>query len=159
MLTPEQAAEFLKVTPATVRDWARRRLIPGRKFGRVWRFVLDELRTGHATPKAPEPVPQPAPEPIPKRRLEAGPPKPPAYHTSKRKAAKLLRTPKWADYVAIGKIYRACDRLTHTTGIQHQVDHIYPLQGDRVSGLHVAENLRVLTRSENARKSNSYDVP
>lgn len=43
MLTPEQAAEFLKVTPATVRDWARRRLIPGRKFGRVWRFDQQEL--------------------------------------------------------------------------------------------------------------------
>lgn len=152
MLTPEQAAEFLKVTPATVRDWARRRLIPARRIGRLWRFVLDELRTGHAIQKAPEPVP----EPIPKRRLEVGPPKPPAYHTSKRKAAKLLRTPKWADHVAIGRVYRACYRLTHKTGIEHQVDHIYPLQGDRVSGLHVAENLRVLPRSENARKSNSY---
>lgn len=149
-MTPEQAADFLQVTPATVRDWARRRLIPGKKFGRVWRFVLDELRTGHAIRKEPEP--------LPKRRLEAGPPKPPAYHTSKRKAAKLLRTPQWADHEAIGQLYRKCYRLTYTTGIEHQVDHIYPLQGDRVSGLHVAENLRILTRSENARKSNSYDV-
>lgn len=44
MLTPEQAAEFLKVTPATVRDWARRGLIPARRLGRLWRFDLQELQ-------------------------------------------------------------------------------------------------------------------
>lgn len=43
MLTPEGAAELLQVSPATVRDWARRGLIPGRRFGRLWRFDKQEL--------------------------------------------------------------------------------------------------------------------
>lgn len=43
MLTPEEAADFLKVTPATVRDWARRGLIVGHRFGRLWRFKQYEL--------------------------------------------------------------------------------------------------------------------
>lgn len=91
---------------------------------------------------------EPKPEPEPKTM---------SYHTGKRKAAKLLRTPKWADHDAIARIYRECYRLTHRTKIVHHVDHILPLQGRKVSGLHVAENLRVVTATENVRKSNTYE--
>lgn len=68
---------------------------------------------------------------------------------NKRKAAKLQRTPSWANLEAIKAIYQDCPE-------GHQVDHIIPLQGANVSGLHLAENLRHLPRSENASKGNRW---
>lgn len=44
--------------------------------------------------------------------------------------------------------------MTRETGIAHEVDHIYPLQGRNVCGLHVETNLRVITRSANRKKNN-----
>ena len=38
------------------------------------------------------------------------------------------------------------------------VDHIIPLQGKNVSGLHVFSNLRVIPGEENVKKSNKYHV-
>ena len=46
-----------------------------------------------------------------------------------------------------------------TTGRQHVVDHIIPLQGRTVSGLHVETNLRVVEHHENARKHNTWESP
>lgn len=47
--------------------------------------------------------------------------------------------------------------MTNSTGIVHHVDHVIPLQGRTVSGLHVAGNLRVITASENVKKHNRYE--
>lgn len=80
-----------------------------------------------------------------------------ATHTAKRKTAKLLRTPAWADQNAIMAIYEKAAWLTASTGEPHHVDHIVPLQGETVSGLHVANNLQILTASENIKKSNKWD--
>jgi len=58
-------------------------------------------------------------------------------------------TPKWADLEAIKQFYINCpDGMT--------VDHIIPLRGKNVSGLHVVENLQYLTPLENSRKYNKY---
>jgi hypothetical protein len=73
---------------------------------------------------------------------------------AKWNAAKYNACPKWADMDAILAIYQEAHRITRATGIQYDVDHIVPLQGNGVCGLHVPWNLQILTRSENARKSN-----
>ena len=68
-------------------------------------------------------------------------------HVAKRRAAKLERTPPWADLDAIKAFYLACPK-------GHHVDHHYPLQGEICSGLHVIENLRYLPAHENLSKGN-----
>jgi hypothetical protein len=80
------------------------------------------------------------------------------HHTATRRAAKLRRTPPWADLVAIEAVYAEARRLTAETGVQHDVDHDVPLQGLLVSGLHVPANLKILTGSENSRKRNRFEV-
>ena len=72
-----------------------------------------------------------------------------AAREAKRRAFKLQRTPKWADLDKIKEIYLNCPKGYH-------VDHIIPLQGELVSGLHVPENLQYLTAYENLSKSNNY---
>lgn len=81
-----------------------------------------------------------------------------AFHSNKRRAARLSRTPPWADLDAMRAIYALAQRLTRETGVLHHVDHIVPLQGRYVSGLHVENNLQVLTGPENIRKHNRYEV-
>lgn len=74
-----------------------------------------------------------------------------------RQATKLKATPKWANRKAIRDFYREAQRQTEATGIPHEVDHIVPLQGRTVRGLHVENNLRVVTLAVNREKSNRVD--
>jgi hypothetical protein len=77
---------------------------------------------------------------------------------AKRYAIKKQAMPAWADVGAIKAFYIEAARLTRETGIQHDVDHIYPLQGTTVCGLHVEGNLQVLTHVENVTKKNKFVV-
>lgn len=63
----------------------------------------------------------------------------------------------WASQDAILEIYRQAVLMTQTTGRLHVVDHIIPLQGRTVSGLHVETNLRVIEHHENAKKHNAWE--
>ena len=56
----------------------------------------------------------------------------------------------------IREIYEECSELTFLTSIPHHVDHIIPLRGKDVCGLHVPWNLRVIPAQENIAKSNKY---
>lgn len=73
---------------------------------------------------------------------------------ARRRALLLKATPKWADQKAIRSFYKLAELVTKETGIRHEVDHIVPLRGRNVSGLHVEMNLQVISRSENRRKFN-----
>ena len=68
-------------------------------------------------------------------------------YSAKHKAAKRQQVPLWADLEKIAAIYEGCP-----AGME--VDHIVPLQGKNVSGLHVHYNLQYLTVSENRSKGN-----
>lgn len=78
--------------------------------------------------------------------------------TTAREKRCVLATPIWADRELIKELYALAQKLTEQTGIPHEVDHVIPLQGKNVSGLHVETNLQVITATENRRKSNKYDV-
>jgi len=78
------------------------------------------------------------------------------FYRNTRRAALLNRTPAWADLVAIEEIYRDAAEFRQA-GLAVDVDHIVPLQGALVSGLHVHNNLRVLLSSNNRSKSNSFE--
>lgn len=80
---------------------------------------------------------------------------------SKRRAAKLKATPTWLSKDQLDEIkdlYIICSMFKIYTGIEYHVDHIIPLQGKNVCGLHVPWNLQILTESENKKKSrNIFD--
>jgi 5-methylcytosine-specific restriction endonuclease McrA len=76
---------------------------------------------------------------------------------AKRHASKLQRTPKWLTSLHKQQItifYELAAALTREFGIKMEVDHIIPLQGKNVSGLHVPWNLQVISASDNASKGN-----
>ena len=82
-----------------------------------------------------------------------------AYYKAKRKAAKLKRTPEWLsefDLLKIKCIYQVAAMRNAESDTEWHVDHIVPLQGTNVSGLHVPWNLRVIPAAENIRKSNKF---
>lgn len=80
---------------------------------------------------------------------------------AKRKAAELKRTPAWLtedDHWMMEQAYELAALRTRLFGISFQVDHVLPLQGKLVSGLHVPLNLQVIPAKMNRIKSNRFEV-
>lgn len=83
-----------------------------------------------------------------------------SYYAAKRaqrRAAQLERTPAWVTHSDMEGMYTLARKLTELTGVQMEVDHIIPLQGVEVSGLHTPCNLQILPMSANRRKGNRYN--
>ena len=70
----------------------------------------------------------------------------------KRDADRVKATPVWSDTKAINFIYKQCEETSKETGVKHHVDHIVPLRGKTVCGLHVPWNLQVIPAIENMKK-------
>ena len=87
-----------------------------------------------------------------------------AAYAAKRRSAKAKRTPLWLTVEqlnAIKKFYEIADKESKRTGCVHHVDHIVPLRGKTVSGLHVPWNLQVILGVDNLSKNNRFwpDMP
>lgn len=78
-------------------------------------------------------------------------------NSAKRRAAKLRATPSWLtkeELQQIEELYEIAQAFKLYTGQEYHVDHIVPLKGENVCGLHVPWNLQVLEASENLSKHN-----
>ena len=71
------------------------------------------------------------------------------FHSRLREIAEIRQRPKWANLKKIMEIY-----VNRPEG--YHVDHIIPLRGKTVSGLHVESNLQYLPALENMKKHNTF---
>jgi hypothetical protein len=80
-------------------------------------------------------------------------------YSNNRRAAKINRTPPWLTpehHLQIGGFYLLAKEMEKQLGEKYEVDHIVPLKGKTVSGLHVPWNLKILTKSKNCSKNNNF---
>lgn len=78
---------------------------------------------------------------------------------TKRKSRIKERTPAWSDFDKIKAYYEVCAFFNDVNGyIKYHVDHVIPLQGNLVSGLHVQNNLQIIPWLDNIRKKNKFEV-
>lgn len=83
-----------------------------------------------------------------------------AESVRRRQAAKILRTPKWLtknDIWMMQEIYRLAKLRTKIFGFSWHVDHVLPLQGKLVSGLHTPYNMQVIPAKQNLSKANKVN--
>ncbi len=73
------------------------------------------------------------------------------FHCALRRARKKQASPAWADHSLIKEIYRRASEI-RKTGKDVHVDHIYPIAGKLVCGLHVHNNLQIIEAHINRKK-------
>jgi 5-methylcytosine-specific restriction endonuclease McrA len=82
--------------------------------------------------------------------------------TNARRRRYREATPSWLSAeqkLEIRFHYRMAIALSRATGMPHAVDHIVPIQGEDVCGMHVPWNMQVITQDENLKKSNKFVAP
>lgn len=72
------------------------------------------------------------------------------------RTAMQIATVAWANHEVIRALYNEARRLSAETGVRHVVDHVIPLRGREICGLHVETNLQVITLSANSQKCNRW---
>lgn len=78
---------------------------------------------------------------------------------TRRRYSKVNATPKWLTKyhkIQMESFYKDAIDLSVETGVKHHVDHIVPIRGKNVCGLHVPWNLQILRYDENIKKSNKF---
>lgn len=83
-----------------------------------------------------------------------------AAKQARRRFSKLNATPKWlssGQLAHISAYYESAKILSAEWGMQMDVDHIIPLRGKSVCGLHVPWNLQVMEHKSNSQKSNLHE--
>ena len=80
-----------------------------------------------------------------------------AKNRIRKEQLKLNQTPVWTNLKEINAIYKQAKRISNIEGRQYHVDHIIPLNGELVSGLHVIENLQIILAKQNLSKGNKYE--
>jgi phage FluMu protein Com len=87
----------------------------------------------------------------------------PEKHAARQKEYQVKKknaVPPWLDgpqKAHIKRLYRLAWVMSDSTGKPYHVDHIVPLQGKNVCGLHVPWNLQVLEATLNIKKSNTFE--
>jgi hypothetical protein len=80
-----------------------------------------------------------------------------SFDHSMSRSKKRGNLASWADFEKILLFYERAHQMTKKTGVLHHVDHVIPVHGETVSGLHVETNLQILTIYENGRKGARFN--
>lgn len=75
----------------------------------------------------------------------------------RRRVSEKLSIPSWSESEKIKIVYQKAKWLESITGLKYHVDHLIPIQGKDVCGLHVWANLQILEASLNCSKQDTYE--